>query len=63
MTSPYPGIVYDVVEYKNHIALRFYRDNINRFPDDKQVLIAEWIFKVQKTLCEFVPTTIEMSGD
>lgn len=58
--APVAGVIMDVVEYENHLALRFYRDNMNRFSDTKQVAIAEWIFELQRFLNVIVPTTIEM---
>lgn len=47
MKAPYPGLVIDVVEYKDYLALRFYRDNVNSFSDPKKIELAQHLVKLQ----------------
>ena len=37
------GLIVDIVNYRTHLALRVYRDNINSFPDYKQQNIYTWL--------------------
>lgn len=62
--APYPGIVYEFFWDGKLLTLIFYRDNFNRFPDDKQVLIAEWIQKLVVFMNDSgIVTGIEFQGE
>lgn len=58
--APYPGIIFDVVQYDYapHISvLRFYADNLSMFSDSQLNSIAEWIQKLLDDLNEMeLPT-------
>lgn len=47
MKAPYKGFIMDVVEYKDYLALRFYRDNVNSFSDPKKVELAQHLVNLQ----------------
>ena len=62
--APARGLIIDIVEYPDRIALRFYRDNFNMIPDSKQQLMVEWLDKTMKDInfqCGFV-AVIEMEA-
>ena len=40
--SPYPGFIYDVVEYPKWLTFRMYRDNFEMFPDSQREDLAQW---------------------
>lgn len=51
--APYPGIIFDVVEYPDKagiVILRFYASNISQFSENKLHSIAEWIQLLLDTL-------------
>lgn len=63
--APARGLIIDIVNYRDHIGLRLYRDNFNEFPDSIQQDLVEWLEKTLKDLNfenKFV-VTIEMEGE
>ncbi len=47
MPVPYKNLIIDVVEYKDYLAVRFYRDNVEGFPDTHKVPIAEYLYRLR----------------
>jgi hypothetical protein len=63
--APVRGLIIDIVEYRDRMALRFYRDDFNMIPDLKQLSMVEWLETVVKDLNlqnDFV-VTIEMEAE
>jgi hypothetical protein len=53
MSAPYPGILFDVVDYESSpgiIVLRFYASNLMDYSHNKLHSIAEWIQLLLDTL-------------
>lgn len=44
---PHPGFIIDVVEYDDYLALRVYRDNIERFSEPQKVALAEHLYRLR----------------
>lgn len=56
------GIIIDVVEYPQFLALRVYRDNINSFPDHKQQEIYAWLNTTLVYINTITPCRLEAEG-
>lgn len=44
---PYPGLILDVVEYEDYLALRVYRPNIEEFSEPQKVALAEHLYRLR----------------
>lgn len=57
MKAPYPGFVFDIVEFPSYLAIRVYRDNVESFSDSQKVTLAEWLYKLRDTIRAVEPKT------
>lgn len=57
MKAPYPGFVFDIVEYPSYLAIRFYKENIEEFSEPQKISIAEWLFQLRDAIRTVEPKT------
>lgn len=59
------GLVYEVVEYEEHLSLRFFRDNFNSFDGEDRLQIAMMVKEVmEKVRKDGIPIYMEVAkGD
>lgn len=53
------GVIVDVIDYKQFLALRIYRDNINSFPDHKQQQVYAWLNTTLEYINTITPCRLE----
>ena len=44
------GLIYEVVEYEEHLAMRFFRDNFNSFDGEDRLHIAMMVKEVMEKI-------------
>lgn len=59
MKAPYPNFIVDIVEYKDYLALRVYKDNIESFSEPQKVALAEHLYKLRDAIRSEVNCHIE----
>lgn len=47
---PYPGLIVDVVEYPDYLALRVYKSNIESFSESQKVALAEYLYRLRDSI-------------
>lgn len=57
--KPPRGIICDLVDYGDYVALRFYRDNFDSRPDNIRVAATEWAVETKTALSQLIPCSIE----
>lgn len=62
-SRPWPrGLIFDVIEYEEHLAFRFYRENFNTFDSADQLQIAAQVKEVMETIRkDGIPTYMEVA--
>lgn len=56
-----PGLVYEIVEYKDYLGFRLYRDNFNSFDGEDKLQIAMMVKEVmEKIRASGIPIYMEV---
>lgn len=53
------GVICDLVDYGDYLALRFYRDNFDSRKESTRLAATEWAVEVAGLLNQLIPCTIE----
>lgn len=56
---PVKGLIIDVVEYPDYIALKVYQENLEEFSENDKVRIAEYLQSLRNTINPMVKCHIE----
>lgn len=48
--APYSGIIVDLIEYPDYLALRVYKNNIEDFSESQKISIAEYLYVLRDTI-------------
>lgn len=47
---PYQGLIVDVIEYPDYLALRVYKSNIESFSESQKVALAEYLYQLRDAI-------------
>lgn len=62
LKAPYPGLAFDLVEFRDYLAIRVYENQIMALPDGYQVSVMEYLHQMRNILISMGAEKVYFDG-